>query len=239
MGLTVHYDFHAPATDTESKVHERLAALRVLALALPVEGVSELVQFTEAELTGPWPMRGLAFPRLVDVFDVAARSVREDLYRRRTGVADGDYSRLDVPGSFAVRAIGFGVALGPGSEPAAFGLATMHPPGSAAWSWHSFCKTQYASVHGDENFLRCHGSLVALLDAARNLGFEVAVHDETGYWESRDASDVLVRVAEMNRLVARFAGVFVDHARAAGADTRQIEGEIFAHPDFERLETDG
>jgi hypothetical protein len=236
MGLTIHYDLRAPATLSELEVLDHLSALRSRAMGLPFSGVSELVQLSEAELTGPWPMQGLAFPRLEDVVNVAARSEREDIYCRQTGVTGDDRWRVDVPSSFPVRAIGFSVAPGPGSEPAAFGLATERPPGTASWSWHSFCKTQYASNHGEENFLRCHVSLVAVLDAARDLGFEVDVHDEGGYWESRDTRALLERVGEMNRLVAKIAGAFVDRARDAGVDTRQVRGEIFEHPDFERLE---
>ena len=238
MGLTIYYDVRAPASDAESTIVERIGVLRARAMRLPLIGVSSLVQFTELDLTGPWPMQGLAFPRLEDAVNVAARFGREDIYRRQTGITDDDRWRVDVPATFPVFAVGFAVVPGPGSEPAAFGLATMRPPGATGWSWHSFCKTQYASNHGEENFLRCHQSVVAVLDAARELGFEVEVHDEGGFWESRDTGELLKRVGEMNRLVARIAGAFVDQARDAGIDSRQVQGEIFEHPDFERLETD-
>lgn len=238
MGLTIHYELRLPAGELESTVRERLSALRDVALRLPFAGVSELVELSETDLNRPWPMRGLAFPRLEDVVDVASRSERDELYRSHAGLADSEWSRLNVPVTFPVLAIGFAVAPGPGSEPAALGLETVRPAGTTRWSWHSWCKTQYASNHGDEHFLRCHGSVIALLDAAMELGFDVSVHDETGYWESRDSAQLLARVAEMNRLIARFAGAFVDKAREAGADSRQVEGAIFEHPDFERLETD-
>ena len=238
MGLTIHYELRAPAGETEFIARERLAALRARALELPFRGVSELVQYSETDLTGPWPMKGLAFPRLEDVVYAAARSERADIYRQGSAIAEDDCTRLDVPLAFPIYAVGFAVAPGPGSEPAAFGLATLRPPGTLGWSWHSFCKTQYASVHGDENLLRCHQSLIALLDSARMLGVEVSVHDETGYWDSRDSDQLLERVADMNRIVARFGGAFVDHVRDAGVDSRQVEGAIFEHPDFERLESE-
>jgi len=40
----------------------------------------------------------------------------------------------------------------------------------------------------------------------------------------------------MNRLIAQFAGQFSDAYVEAGGDSRQVQGEIFQHPDFERLE---
>jgi hypothetical protein len=91
-------------------------------------------------------------------------------------------------------------------------------------------------VHGDENLVRCHKALVDLLDMAKSLGFEVQVHDETGFWESRDAEQLTAAVQHMNQIIAQFAGSFTDVARAAGHDSRAIQGEIFRHPDFERLE---
>ena len=65
----------------------------------------------------------------------------------------------------------------------------------------------------------------------------MCVRDEAGYFESRDTTELLQRVAEMNRIVARFAGAFSDAFAEAGGDTKQVQGAIFEHPDFERLET--
>lgn len=237
MGLTIYYELRASAEASEVMVRDQLSALRARALQLPFARVSALVELTETDLNGPWPMQGLAFPRLEDVVDVAARSERDACYRRQTGIPDSEWS-VDAPETFSVLAIGFAVAPGAGSEPAAFGLTTARPFGTTQWSWRSWCKTQYASVHGDEHFLRCHESVIAVLSAARDLGLEVDVHDEGGYWESRDRAQLLARVTDMNRLIARFAGTFVDRAREAGADSRQVDGAIFEHPDFERLESE-
>ena len=41
----------------------------------------------------------------------------------------------------------------------------------------------------------------------------------------------------MNRIVARFAGAFSDAYTKAGGDSREVQGEIFRHPDFERFAT--
>lgn len=127
---------------------------------------------------------------------------------------------------------------GPGSEPAAFALVKLAVDRNAGrWFWHTCCKTQYASVEGTENLLRCHCSLVALLDAATRVGIECVVRDEAGYWDSRSETELIARVEEMNRIIARFAGAFADKFVEAGGEARQVEGEIFHHPDFERLET--
>jgi hypothetical protein len=239
MGLHLCYELSLPADVSEVDVAALVSALRERALALQFDRVSEGVRLTEQALAGRWPLRGLAYERLEDVAHVSAVLARAALYRRRLGVADEyDSTMLDVPPDVPTVALGFAVAPGRRCEPASFGVAQLtgvdHEP--SPWWWHRCCKTQYASVLGDDHLMRCHGSLVELLDAAAILGFDVLVRDEAGYWESRDPRQLTEAVAEMNRVVARFAGKLTDAMRDAGADSRQVKGTIFEHPDFEQLE---
>jgi hypothetical protein len=127
-------------------------------------------------------------------------------------------------------------------EAATFGLAWVPPTDEDAnrlhdepyiWHWHTVCKTQYASVVSDEHLIRCHTSLVALLDHAPTLGFDVTVRDETHYWETRDTNRLLAEVGEMNRIVARVAGALHD----AIGEQAYVGGAIFEHREFEELET--
>jgi hypothetical protein len=85
----------------------------------------------------------------------------------------------------------------------------------------------------DEHLIHCHTTLVALLEEAIRLGFDVTVRDETHYWETRDTNVLLAEVAEMNRIVARIAGAMHD----AVGDGGRMEGAIFKHREFEVLET--
>jgi hypothetical protein len=77
---------------------------------------------------------------------------------------------------------------GGGCEPAAFGFCKM--PTVGRWLWSYSCCTQCAGrpEHGGlANFLRCHQTLVALLDAIKQASLaEVEVKDDGGYWERRD-----------------------------------------------------
>ena len=194
------------------------------------------MQLGPAELAGPSKLRGLAYERLADVVDVYGKLTLDHLYRDRLGLDENAWPKLtsDLPST----AIGFAVSPGRGSEPAALGLARFAwEDGPSRWSWWCCCKTQYASAIGDDHLIQCHTSVIALLDAAKRIGFECDVRDETGYFESRDSADLLRRVAEMNRIVARFAGAFSDAFGEAGGDTKRVKGAIFEHPDFERLET--
>lgn len=240
MGLHLCYELALPASATDADAAAAVASLHERATALPFDHVSTVVRLTQNDLAGPWPLHGLAFERLEDVAHVGALFLQEELYRRRLGLTsdDGEYAAVDVPPDLPTVAHAFAVAPGRGSEPASFGLLRLGGGDAPArWRWRCFCKTQYASAHGDDHLLRCHGSLVALLDAARQIGVEVTVSDETGYWESRDPRQLTAAVADMNRLVARFAGALTDAVRDAGGDSREVQGSIFEHPDFERLET--
>lgn len=250
MGLTLSYETSLPADCSEADVLDRLTALRARALALPFEAVSDIVRFDERSLTDVPLLRGLAFESLAHVVQLNAAFHRDTLYRDWLGLGEEDeyevvdahtrrYRPIEAPHHVETSVIGFAIAPGRGSEPASFALTRLSGPEiTTRWSCECFCKTQYASMLGDEHLLRCHGSLVALLDAAVELGFEVEVHDEAGYWESRDAQQLIESVAAMNRIVAGFAGALTDAVREAGADSRRISGAIFEHPDFERLETE-
>jgi hypothetical protein len=232
------YELHLPCESTDADAEALVAALRDCALGLPFDAVSTVVRLDEHTMSGPSPIRGLTYDGLEDVAHHSALWARHELYRRRMGIPDEDeYTRVDTPPDLPVLAYGFAVAPGRGSEPASFGLSRLTDGQPSQWWWHRCCKTQYASNLGDEHLLRCHGSLVSLLDAAIELGFEVVVRDETGFWESRDPRTLIDAVAEMNRIVARFAGTFVDAVRDAGGDSRQVGGAIFEHPEFERLES--
>src|SRR5207248_6808050 len=103
--------------------------------------------------------------------------------------------------------------------------------------WRSFCKTQYASnpSTGDvENFLRCHLSVIRLLDHAQHLGMLHEVCDEGGYWERRDVQALVKEVGEWNAAIASFVGGFKDLI-----GDRDVQAEITKFPNFEHLEAEG
>ena len=110
------------------------------------------------------------------------------------------------------------------------------PTGLSGWSWQSFCKTQYASNPkdgGTENFLRCHLTLVRLLDHAWDIHLLERVQDESGFWVDRDAAALVKVVGEWNRHLAAFVGQFKDEHGGV------FLAPIAEYPDFEHLEAEG
>jgi hypothetical protein len=104
------------------------------------------------------------------------------------------------------------------------------------WSWKSFCKTEYASdpaLGGVENFLRCHLSVIRLLDHAKELGILEDVKDEGSYWEKRDIRALAEEVGRWNEFIAGIVGRMKD---ALGGD---IEAAILKFQNFEHLEANG
>jgi hypothetical protein len=104
------------------------------------------------------------------------------------------------------------------------------------WFWWCGCKTQYASLISDDHLVTVHTSLVAILDYAIELGFDVVVRDETGYWESRSAQALIAEVHKMNRIVAKLAGALGDALGDALGHDHSLQAPIFEHRQFEHLE---
>ncbi len=104
------------------------------------------------------------------------------------------------------------------------------------WRFAGFSKTQYASLHGWEHFLRCHRAVVETLAEWRTLGVRVKLTDEGEYWPRRSVATLRRNVDNMNGLVAAMAGAIKDGDDGEGA---RVESPIFAHKDFERLEAAG
>ncbi len=148
---------------------------------------------------------------------------------------------------FPERAYAFAVHPGRGCESVSFGLfrypRMMALPGGrrvptnlSGWSWQDFCKTQYASNprHGGfEHFSRCHLALVALLDAAGEIGLKTKVSDDSQYTAHRDLEKLRLEITEWNELIAGFVGRLKDALPGAS------DAPITQYPDFEHLEARG
>lgn len=131
----------------------------------------------------------------------------------------------------------------------------------SGWRWQSFCKTQYASdpaCGGVANFLRCHLSLVTLLDRIGLLPtVKLDIEDEGHYGPSTHSDDwreacvenrkptyvwhpatrsvptLLKELGDYNAMIAAFSGAMKD---ACG---NGFDSPIFRYANFERLEFSG
>lgn len=226
MGLTIHYQFHSDVS-SRSKAKQLVEQLRQKALDLPFKEVGEVM-----DVSGD----GADFNKLGP----------DDPNRWLLIQAGQHIYRGEQPFRIApTQVIAFSTLPGDGAEQANFGLAmypkTIEVEGKRIrtnlgnWSWSSFCKTQYASnpdCGGIENFLRCHQVIVALLDAADQLGILKEVHDEGHYWEQRDAQALATEISQWNSMIAGMAGQFKD---ALGDG---VVSEITKFPNFEHLEAE-
>lgn len=226
MGLTIHYSFQLDGGD-EAQARQLVEQLRQKALDTPFKQVGEVI---EAEGAG-------ADFELLD---------REDpklwLMVQACRFIERDNRFLRVPPN---QLIAFRALPADGSEEANFGLAIYPqaieidgddvPTNLVDWSWASFCKTQYASnpkLGGMANFLRAHLAVVALLDAAAELGILRDVDDAGGFWQKRNSSALANEVGQWNTMIAGWVGRFKD-VIGNGAVS-----EIAKYPNFEHLEAD-
>jgi hypothetical protein len=233
MGLTIHYHLSCD-TRSDKKVHRIVEELRKRALDLPFAEVGEVAELDGdrcdfQNYDGNDPLRWLAVQ--------AGQHVERD----------GTYHRVQPNAVIA-----FTTWPGEGCEAANFGLG-IYPKtlslrdevkrqtrkletGLSGWCWSSFCKTEYASdpaAGGMENFLRCHLSVIRMLDHAKELGILASVNDEGDYWEKRDVAALAREVGEWNERMAGLVGKLKDMFGAG------FDAPITQFPDFEHLEARG
>ena len=230
MGLHICYELRLPQTTADTEAVRLLEALRTSVAGLGVDELTALQELSGEDLLRDhdhWERWSLPW-----ILQVVACGIRKERDGAIAPIHDRD----------RLAAAGFLLHPGRGSEAAMFGLVRPSDCSADAeraneasnWFWHYCCKTQYASIVSNEHLVRCHLTVVRTLEEAERLGFAITVRDETHYWETRSTDRLISEVANMNRIVARFAGAFHD-ATAPGV---RSDGAIFEHPDFERLETE-
>ena len=107
------------------------------------------------------------------------------------------------------------------------------------YSWHSFCKTQYAGnpkLGGEANFLKAHLSLIELLDQIQATGVKVRIRDDSRYAKHRVVDRLLRSLRDWDAIVARIVGSLGD---ALGDTPGALIAPIRERPDFEHLEAKG
>jgi len=234
MGLTIHYSLKARGNEAHAR--KLIQALRQTAQDLPFKELGEVVELSGEQCNADRreredPLRWLLIQ--------AAGSVELKSDHRGRCWVDATPSRL----------IAFTTWPGAGCEAANFGLcqypATIRTSrGRVAtrltgWRWSSFCKSQYASnpeCGGVSNFLKCHLTVIAMLDRARELGCLDEVSDEGGFWEHRDVAALVKEIGSWNEMIAALAGKLKD---ALGDGPLGVQSAINHYPNFEQLEAKG
>jgi hypothetical protein len=222
MGLTIHYELNSNAASPE-QARQIVEQLRQAALDLAMSEVGEVVAFSGTDCNFENAEDGLLRWLLVQARRLVSIGEKYDLI-----VPNHVIAFTTLPGE-ECEAANFGLACYPA---AADGMAT----GLSGWSWASFCKTQYASnpdVGGIANFVRCHLTVIRMLDYAKAMGILEAVKDESGFWEMRDIKALVETVGKWNRQIAGMVGQYKDEIGGI------IAAPITEFPNFEHLEAEG
>jgi hypothetical protein len=251
MGLTAYYDWKTK-TDLAS-ARRLIAKFRAIALKLPFDEVSEIREQDPPD--GKW------------AFLPYDNSYRQGgLYLSRTR-EDGDQETVHVPALHALffyvhvqgaESASIGLASHPpvvvhredviernkdGSERHRLlgqGAPVEFPTRRRGYySWHSFCKTQYAGnpkLGGEANFLKAHLSLIELLDQIHAAGVKVGIRDDTRYAQHRDVDRLLRSLRNWDAIIAKIVGNLGD---ALGDEAGSLIAPIKERPDFEHLEAKG
>jgi hypothetical protein len=230
VGLTIHYKLHS---DARSPVEARrlVEELRRRALDLPFAEAEEVV-----ELAGDacdFEKQDREHPHRWLLIQAGGWLVHDDVHYRvkpKHVIAFGT-----DPGEDCEQA-NFGLCLYPGvlevTDPTTGNVRKLRTQ-LKGWCWSSFCKSQYASRHGLDHFLRCHLCVIPLLDHAKQFGILASVNDEGDFWEKRDVKALAKEVGEWNENMAGLVGQLKDMFGGG------FDAPITQYPDFEHLEAKG
>jgi hypothetical protein len=103
---------------------------------------------------------------------------------------------------------------------------------------YTFCKTQYASEDGIPNFVTAHLTVLSVLEKMRQVGFEMDIHDDGEFYETRSLKTLIENVSDYNGMVAGLAGALKDAISATGGDPSGLRAPILGFKNFEHLEAD-
>jgi len=129
---------------------------------------------------------------------------------------------------------------------------------SSGWRYSTFCKTQYGCQYGIPNFIRCHLSVIHLLDRIAALPtMKVEINDEGKYGRSYytddpwaeervytwhdgkyDVKALVEEVGEWNTMIAATFGAINDTLKAKGSSA-ELVAPITGYSNFEHLEFKG
>ena len=221
MGLTIHYKLALPRPVSSERVyfivHRVYRQMEQFVARSGLAGISQII------------------PAIKEPFAV--------LYRRAGPRFPDQWVQVKPQAGWC-----FTVDVGEGCEPAMFGLchyqqqmrlgeAVLPTRCGYGWRLEGFSKTQYASLHGEAHFLKCHRAVIKLAHFWKKFGIKVKIYDEGGYWPNYNKRKLLAEVGQMNRIVAGAAGAMKDLADEQGGTP--VESPIFRHSRFEVLETEG
>lgn len=193
MGLTINYTLSAPESWASEEVRGRFEIIADYARHLRCDEVGDLESAVmRPDVTEKW-------------FEKSTKLQRKSAY------AEGGWLLTVQTGAGCEPTI-LGLCRYPGSRPGWNGhrwveVASGFPHG---WTFSWFCKTQFAGRHGTAHFVRCHKTVVSLLDFCVKAGLGVNVRDEAGYWEKRNEADLAKTVKQNEALLAAFGGMLKD-----------------------------
>ncbi len=238
MGLTINWNFSF--TGTAQDACGVVRTLSQQAQDLPFAFVSDIVELKGAECKPG--IYSKDDPRLDTLCD-GRRILEYDVVKIPSGRR---FSRWTL---YPKHIMGFYAEPGADCEAASFGLCRYPTEVEVqsgrkiatglghGWHWSQCCKTQFASnpkVGGINNFLLCHLSVIALLDAAAAThGLAVEVDDEGEFWTKRNVPALVQEVTGMNEAMA---ATFFTLQSSVGPG---LESSMQRFPNLEQLEAAG
>lgn len=222
MGLTISYTLRLESASGEL-VLEKMRSLHRLAADLPLKEPGELVNL-EGDACHLQEADGSL---TILKFGVMTLEDHKEVHNQRYD---------NVPS--CAHPIGFEVFAGDGCSSSSFGLAS-HAATLDHWEWVDHCKTQYASnpdYGGLEHVLRCHLTVLKILEFCQQLGILERVCNPSGYWEHHNLQALVMSLREHNIFTAAMISSVKDLLEPL---VYTAQAPILDRSDFEHLEAHG
>ncbi len=188
MGLTIHYSFKYLG----NKPKETLEVLRLKCLELPLAEVNSVIHVDKDSCKKLYELfnqnaddkiivekSNQLIGKTLDNWDL----IQCQTYRQ-------NYSGIN-PIEFCL----LNLWAGEGCEGTAIILG-KYPDAPNIYQGNSFTKTQYAT-----EFIKCHLSIIKVLDYCDELGILKEVSDEGDFWETRNLNSLGASLAEYDKLI--------------------------------------
>ena len=231
MGITIHYQLSTQKEWSEENVREWLEVVADYARHLGCASVGPVVPAYNFRLGN--------FPGLDNVTD-KLHTVGRGNKKRFVPISPEKGSVVAINVGEGCQWFVLALCKYPGMWRCHHGrsMQRWHPTNiSSEWQFSWFCKTQFAGEHGAAHFLRCHKTVISLLDFCKKSGVVVDVKDEAHYWENRDEQELAATLRQSEGMLAAFAGLLKDTVETREQHT--VESPIFDYANFEHLEQEG
>jgi len=226
MGITIHYDFKHKGDSKSAFVKLETVRKNILKLQ---KNHKYIVQVVSPIFMLKYDKENYVSPNVLKMPRQIQRTYNwaKIQYCPRERFIDNKYIETPQEEIKKHRGFVFLIYTDSGSEPTNIGLISKD---NKHWFGSAFTKTQYAT-----DFLRCHITIIRILDICKAVGILSKVLDEAQYWESRNLRLLAKNINESTAFISSVIGKIEETKEFDGEKIDTIEAPINKCKNFMRI----